>query len=314
MALPVLEKSWEFELNHRITYPGGSAEMYNATLYDWKETWKGWTVGGATVAGSSDASASWGWGTDYWTSPTFPSNNNPWIVLNLNGGGQVMITRTTTSYVSRLYFSPGGLFTGGGLNTPPTATDQRTIWDTYLFGTQTWAVDCVMQYWHSIDGDCEIMIPYLGNNQYGILMFGRLANAVENWEGGRFYLYNGVNNNLTYSTLNVGSPFRFSYGGTWYTAHGTGLGINRSVVSAYNNQAVNSFSGRSPFPRIGLASKDAGARGWHGRLVDVFWANNQAYPTGAFLEEDVDHPEFKWIQIQALALPWDGVETELVTI
>lgn len=312
MSLPVLERSWEFSLNQRYVYGGTIADLYNIALYNMKETWKGWSVGAMTVAGSSDASSSWGWtGTDYWTSPTFPSNNNPWIVLNMNGGGQILLYRTTTAYTTHGHYSPGGLYTGGGLNTVPTATDEVQMWTNYIFGTMP-ANDWIFNYWHSTDGDCEYFLAYGNDNLLGTNYMFTIYNAVENWEDQRVWSHDDTDNNQTVSRLHENQNFNFVYSGSSYAAALTTLGWQEFAVAEISQLQTNQITGKHPMIRVGLACRTVGARGWHGRVPDMYFGS-ESTANGSFIEEDVDNPQFKWIQIGVLILPWDGVETSLVT-
>jgi len=315
MALPVLEKDWEFKLNYRRVYGGDSTAHYSAFLYDMKEAWTGWGSGAMTVAGCSDAVSNVDWtGTDYWTGPTFGSNNYPWIVLNMSGGGQIMLTRNTTSYTTFGYFSPGGLYTGGALNTPPSASDERALWTNKMFGGDIATADIVWQFWHSTDGDYEIAMPFANNNQLGWLWFGRLANAVDGWEGGRFYQCDGTSNNINYTRLNFNDTCYFTYDSAWHAAYLSGLGNKTTMLGTQGIWASNQWTGKAPFCPIGFVCRNLPAKGWHGRVVDLFWANNATYTTGQFYEEDPDNPLFQFVQVECLIFPWDGVETTLVTV
>ena len=130
MALPTLEKTYEFVVNQRVDQVTYNTElsMHQKMMWDIKETLTGFTNAAWTVAGSSDGTTAGMDATDRWvayTDLTWNTGNHSWIVLTRAAGGQIVIDLDISSATPQqafIYASVSGGFTGGSISARPTAT------------------------------------------------------------------------------------------------------------------------------------------------------------------------------------------------
>lgn len=128
MTIPVLKHQWQFSINQRTVWLGGS-DNYNANVcersfvYNLKNSMKGFVSGSWSVVGSSDGTLYGLDNVDRWTSASLATTC--WIVLKqinlLDGNVQLLISRNNnTTYA---WISPRVGFSGGNATTAPTASD-----------------------------------------------------------------------------------------------------------------------------------------------------------------------------------------------
>lgn len=126
-------------INLEVLYPG--AEMGGA-LFEIKELLvsAGWSVVGSSDGSSFEFNGTTGGagtgsgGTfDLWDTFTDANGTDRWMLMEQPGGGrQYMFRRRSSTNTANFSMSPGGNFIGAGASAsvPPTASDQRFIWQT----------------------------------------------------------------------------------------------------------------------------------------------------------------------------------------
>lgn len=137
MALPTLEKSWNFTVNQATAAGASAVESGQRLVYGIISALvaSGWTVKGSSdsVSGAMDGVnriASYA----SWIGKNSDSTARSWIVLRqpLNANMELLIearapTATNPERYWRLGFSSGGTYTGGSTTARPTATDELVI-------------------------------------------------------------------------------------------------------------------------------------------------------------------------------------------
>lgn len=213
MALPSLEKTWQFDLNNRVHADSSGAfntdDFINdkrLLLYGIKEAMIGFSLNPWTVAGSSTPSAGGMDAVDRWTgtidnSVIRCSDNDSvahsWIVLeqsNVGGSGIHILLNCRGSNnadggLIDVFYSEAG-FTGGSPTARPTAVDEVQICNGSTFGIEgNWgaavadntARSFVFHVWQSDDGQCTRVLTYYNNNPLGFWIFDTVADPVTGW-------------------------------------------------------------------------------------------------------------------------------------
>lgn len=311
MALPLLDKTWNKDLNVEERTGGVHAgtDRRNVML-----TIKNKLIGMAvpwTVIGSSDGVTSNMTGTDTWTDVTKvsfgssgdpdPTANTSWIVLqqaainakfqiliaptqiNSRGGGAALIRMSPTAGFGT---ANGGTDGGVGNQNVPTATDEielnpaNTGWLDNEVTNFPALQDFILHFWQSSDGECTRIGCY---NAVGspfncnFIFFEKPKNPIVEWTDPVIASWAAAGGSvLTFA--------RFNDVDIWTRSNDPGGGEMRfyntceGSVSAMNPQnltGINQLSGDYEFYPMGLRSNTAGAQGRHGERFDIWWV-----PTG----------------------------------
>lgn len=108
-------------------------------IYQWKEFMKTFLPNGPgwTVTSSSDGTTYSGTG-DIITSYSAFDNTSAWFLIgNPNNKQQFLFQRESLNDYISLYYSRDGYFTGGGITTRPTASDEQILINNTTFGTNS---------------------------------------------------------------------------------------------------------------------------------------------------------------------------------
>ena len=306
--MPTLEKTYIYNCNRQVGDITSRSRSHDSLRWTMKDSL---VDAGCTVWGSSDAQANWGnTGEDYWTSVDPLGGrygNYAWVVLNFVGGSQILIQRGSIEYNYTFEYSPGGLYTGGGLTTKPTATDYFE-WRT---NEQIGELDAFIGYLHVVasdDGDnAWIVYSSVREMEFAWLLM-RLQDPVDNWEEPQHvHLWEGNPASLTTRDLGpgeYGGDFRYRYNGQRQGGLAT-LGVTTICYTDRAEAIEQSWSGNSPMTRCGFADIDVGSAGRHGRVAD-FYMINGIFNDGDTMEADAATPTYEWAIFGSICIPWDG--------
>jgi len=302
MALPVLEKTWQYNVNQSTTTSGVLLTDCRAAMFKIKQSLIGFT-NGWTVVNSSNASLT---GGDCWASVSdlswASSGVHSWIVLQqtgVNGSGTTQICIdlfTANAYQFYIAFSPSAGFAGGSTSARPTATDEYSTATIAWFPTS--AATSVIHATQSSTGDCTRVFVFSGGTCYGSLIMDTMYSDSPLSYKGVF----GYNTSILYANVYTNTPyFRGIFGSTKYAAY---VGVEQyqpNTVPAANAGAISDFSSAYPFCPISLHSTTIGARGRCGRLSDIFLgstsiATGSTYPSGGST----------FAQFGTFIIPWNG--------
>jgi hypothetical protein len=298
VSLPVLAKSWLFNLNHRVAAAGTAAATCQAVLRYTKNTLLGFASNAWTVIGSCNSVASGMDAVDRWITDgnlvwsASPGTVHSWIVLQqaaINPKFQLCIalnpTVSSSTGRANILISPTAGFglanggTNGSTTVRPTATDEITLvavnaaWlDGNVSGTNA---DYLVNVWQSSDGQVTRILfrsPQTASDQFrGYASFERPKNPIAAWTSpcvaGWLSSLTGA---LKYSTLNdaanlVGNKPSGGSMSLFCTTEGVNAGLGENVTT------VNDLTGGYQITPMGLLCTDAGARGRHGELFDLWF-------------------------------------------
>lgn len=313
MALPTLEKSWQFNVNQTTATSGTLATDCKSVMYKLKTSLTGFSTSPWTVVSSSDGST-YG-ASDKWTSSSTlvwnsSGNAHSWIVLQqtgINGSGTTQIcidllsSNASNTYLFSINFSPNaGFVTGGTLTARPTATDE------YSLTSQTWypntAASSVLHVQQSSTGDCTRWFVFSGGTIYSSCIIDTMySDSAMSYKGVFSYLQNPLYSNV-YTSTAIFEGFNGASGGTKFPAYVGVESISSSAVPAMNSGAISDFSGGYPICPISLHSTTAGSRGRLGRLSDIF-IGSSAIATGSGYPSSGANT---FAQFGAYVIPWNG--------
>lgn len=308
MALPSLERTWQYQVNQQVGSGGTLILDAQAQMYRLKQLLTGfasnpWTVvrsGNSTTTGTSDL----------WTGTTAlvwnsAGSAHSWIVLQQTGvtGGplQICIDLNQTSSNSNnctVVASVAG-FTGGTTTARPTATDEQVVING---GQWTWSSSgsSVFHAFMSNDGASTRVVLVVGGIVRTVFFFDTLMDtAITTRYACAVVRGDPPAHSHVYGTAAFSSKFNT----TNCTAFVGSEAYSTGLVCTANSGAVSNITGQYPITPISLHTETAGARGRLGRLADV-WFGSSGVPSGSTYPITPDDKEF--IQLGCFVFPWNG--------
>lgn len=327
MPLPVLSKTWEFDLNIAAATSTADEDDCDTTILAVKNALTNvaftnpWTVVSSSDSVTADSNDNWANIGDivHASAPTAHS----WIVLEAPVGDLQICFDTgfSSSLPERwgVYISFEDGFTGGTTTNRPTATDELEVSNvsTNIFPTSTFTskVHCSI----SDDGEQTRLFVCIAGNVTISLIAGELADTTGladptfcHW----LPVNDGTSNILDLNDLWNNQTSRFNNSGTNTLFRFTGecIQVGGADVNFQNFTgfaAANVHSGGFHLSPIGAAGSDGTA--WSGKLgniPDLWWGqdvNNTGdqYPASGTL--------YQFTQFGVFVTPWDSTNPAQVT-
>jgi hypothetical protein len=329
MALPVLDKTWQHDINQSITYTTnlGTAQ---ALMFAIKESLTGfgtlpWTVVSSSNATTASAADNWASSADLTWTYSGSGAARSWIVLKQTGiaaNFQICIhlfRNSTNSNVHQhleVVVSHNSGFTGGTTTARPTAADEVIVADFSIATTGLWGVTNgvghrlhVMQ---STDGQCTRIV--INQNNDGdptcFMIFDKPKNPVTGWTQPWVAAVIGTTTTsvCTHAQVNALSSRVFSVGASTMNLYLSAEGIIDATITETQTVA-NSLDGSWPMAPIGLYSATASNVGRHGELFDLWFGstartNGDQYPSSGTL--------YQFTQFDEIIFPWDSTNAVAV--
>lgn len=319
MALPSLQKSWQFSTNNAYTAAATVKASYEQLVYAIKVILTGFSTNPWTVVSSSNAVSAGA--ADYWTSASSVnfqnSGNRSWIVLKQTGLGSnvqlLMIYHasqaTGTGEFFQFYVSPSVGFTGGTVSVNPSASDSFLIQTNQYgtFATPGAAFAFNIHGMQSTDGEGTRLIWSSASQTCGALIIDKMQSPVTGlacpvatycpgahtratnvWENSK--IFNGANVSLRNAGLVISGFVTMQIGGT--------------NIAAYNSGVINQIANEYPLMPMGVFSTQVSSQGFHGFMVDMWnGTTNAAATNGSTYPNDTTR---QLVQFGNTVLPWDG--------
>lgn len=299
MALPILDKNWNLDLNVEMRTSGVAADDWMNILLLIKNKMIGmpspWTV-----SGSSDGVTAAMDGVDRWATTAdlnFGFNTRGWIVLRnpaISPNFEVCLYLSATNAPGRMfiYVSPVagfGVVNGGTDGTilnngQPTATDGITILNNaaWFDGTSTPNTDdYVLHFWQSLDGEVTRIKAYNitdGDNMLDVF-FEVPKNPVSGWANPSVFAWR------TGTTEINGYASLYDLASTYSSIDATAVlfmtseGFTNSAVGE-SNLGVNQLSNEWDLLPMGMACNVFPFKGRHGERYDIWW-NSEGLPNAS---------------------------------
>lgn len=306
MALPVLSKTWQFNVNNAQAALGSSGLDNRSLMLAYKNAMIGfgtnpWTVKyscSSTVAGTA------GDGVDRWATVANVVNANSgvahsWIVLaqtGLSSTFQVCIdynNGTAAASSASIIFSAAAGFTGGTTTARPTATDEQAVLSNAAWINNN--ADAAFR-WHamqSTDGQCTRIFSFIAGAIQNVLIFEKFTNAT----GGSPGATNGGALNIFLTLAN------FNNMGTWTRQNGTNVNTSMAYESVSNLSIASEVSGAFDiFPMACTSTTTVGTRGRLGTFQDI-WIGSSGVATGDSYPASGTTGQF--VQVGQIIMPWN---------
>lgn len=314
MALPTLEKTWQFNVNQAISPSDVSTDRRNL-WFKIKQTLTTFPTNPWVVVRSSDSisvSSNDLWLTEANVIQYNDANPHSWIVLQqpAMAGGNYQLCLScdgTDGQYGSIAVSPNAGFTGGSTLYRATATDEQAIVSHTCWSDLVYSGTTISHAMMSTDGLCTRMFTYSAGVCVNYFCIETLAdsplsnNSVIIWPGQNFS--NRAVNNLLSTPL-----WGLRYSGTnllCYTATECFSGV---AIPAQAAGVIHDFSGAYPITPLSVHSGTGGARGRAGRLVDL-WMGSIAIPDASNFP--VTPPDREFIQFRQFVLPWNGSSPQI---
>lgn len=321
MALPVPDKTWQYNVNQTIADQGTNLASCKRIVRTAKNSLIGfgtlpWTVRyscNATTAGTA------GDGVDRWTTDadlTFAATAHSWIVLRQTGIATnfelcIDLNNATPSLATMVVsFSAG--FTGGTTSARPTATDESVVVTGagYLPNNSASSNTSALHVMQSTDGQCTYLILCSNNVAQAFWMFQKPKNPVTGWTNPSISLVvstaNTNANNLlqaTYFNISTTNPIKgrgVSNMDIIMSAEGHGGGLLSSTANGFI--VANDLSTEFPIFPIGIFSRTTSNRGRHGQIFDM-WTGLEAINNGDTYPNDTTR---QFVTFGNFVFPWNG--------
>lgn len=319
MLLPVLEKTWQYNVNILSDVTGTDKGDMDSMVLAIKNGLKGFALFPWAVVGSSNSLAFNMAGTDLWTASADIVRDSAgaphsWIVLKqpaISASASICIDFDHTD-VGRasVIFSPAAGFTGGSTSTRPTATDEKLLMvRKFWFGTWpgTSGFPFRAHLWHSTDGQCTRVVTATSNVVRGFWLIDKPANAVAGWTNPAIGI--AVGDQFSDPVGKYTNWFNVTPGMVAAEGPITDMPLRMTTESqlAWPYPAVPQLlievSGEVGIAPIGLFHDvTVGQRGRHGHIADL-WVTSGIPITGDSFPGDGSH---ELMIFGNFVLPWNG--------
>jgi hypothetical protein len=321
MALPVLAKTWQFDVNQSVAAQGTALDTGERIMFTIKNSLLGFTTNPWICSGSSNSVAAALDGVDRIVTTANivgAAGAHSWIVLRQTGiatNYEICIDWNSSGSNSiSLVVSPSAGFTGGTTTARPTATDEMVIINqSAWFSNQD--ANHQVHVMQSTDGACTRIIVWRGGtNLCTFMLFDKPVNTVSGWTNPSISCAQSITGGsaISYSTLTAGTG-SVGRGASQFTAQWAGESFGSLLLAELTNigTVVNSFENAWSFFPIGAGSTTASNRGRHCSLADIWWKPTGISDADTF-PNDADNRQF--VAFGCLIFPWtNGTDVPLIT-
>jgi len=324
MALPALEKTYQFNVNNVIAAGADELENVRKVLLQIKNALIGFATLPWTVVGSSNAATAAMDAVDRWSVYTNLSWNTSaaarsWIVLKQTGlaANFQMLIALTSNAASNEHFcdiviSPASGFSGASTTARPTAADEVVIhsgaatqgWIGNFAGTAFTTNTHVMK---STDSKVTRWFICSAGKVVSYFAIEQAADPVTGWTVPvvvtSVVSVSTTVDHPTYANLNdlntaAAGFLATTKFGLYLTAEGFIAGMNGEQLAI----VANEISSEWMMGPVGVVSTDVGKRGRHGRLYDIWWGTT-VHENGTTFPADTSR---QFALFGDIIVPWNG--------
>lgn len=323
MALPTLEKTWQFNVNNVIPAGATALENFQKTLFKIKEILTTFPISPWVVTGSSNTVTA-GDNVDYWATyadVVWANSTYSFIALRqpglLSSGAEIAFNCASTNpgvmYVSASELGYSGMTLAGGLTNTDQIVPGLGDWlhtSGAPFGAPFQSVVHGMQ---STDGKSTRIFVCVNGIQYGGMLFEEITDPVSGMTQPWYTFVKGAAQSQNTDVFERYNLFQQNHGksrdgSTNYTQNLTVEGMDGLGTVGTVLPVINEISNEYFLAPIGVAGTTTGKRGRHGRIVDL-WEGNLSIPTGSTYPSGSSR---QFAQFGNLVFPWNG-STPVVT-
>jgi hypothetical protein len=327
MALPTIEKTWQFKPNIMIPSTGDESTNIKTMILALKNALTTFGSNPWVVTGSSNKTTAGMDGVDRWNTIAdiqyaAAGSAHSWIVLKQTGifSNFEICIDFGYAYNTKYFGFVIGLsgFTGGSTLNRPTATTQIVLDNNNDYWYPNVTDNIVLQIMQSTDGECT-RIVYLTQRIPGLFwLFDKPKNPVSGWTNPFIVAFrtgiSGLSTQCRLDTYNdnaILTSYMNSVTSKLYLAT-EGFG---SATTLENFSSINQISNEYDIYPISLVSETTGAKGRHGQIYDLWFGNISAANLGSYVDTTYpDDSTRQFWQCDDFIFPWDGTPSVPGTI
>jgi len=312
MALPPINKTWQFNVNNQLTSLGSVTHDNAQVLILIKDAMIGFGSNPWTVVASSNAVVANG--SDNWNDPTsdivFANSPTPhsWMQLRQVGidtNFEVLIETPSGEMDLTLVMSPKVGFVGGSTTVRPTASDEVILLSDTRWLDSAFTFDARVHVMQSTDGECTRVIGFASTKTGGpraIWIFDKIKDPVPGWTTPAIGSADNSTISGRYALLHDANTFTHGYQNGEFNiyltceSYGTGVGALGVLLTGPND-----IDGTYPIMAMGVHSQVSGNRGRHGTVYDLWWGLQNAPDL-----ETYGGALRSFVQFSDLIFPWNG--------
>lgn len=312
MALPVLAKTWQYNVNQTLSGTTPGEHMRNV-MFKAASTMLGFATLPWIHWGSCDgATANNNSSTNLWIDVGDVIKNSYMVLENPKNGMQVCLRLNNDNpYTVTFVVSLGGEFGSvgsGGTGTDGSTTARPTAGDEIVFlDNATFISDNVMTFrlhvQHSTDGACTRVILYRSSVPIIFWIFDEVSNPITGFARPVAGMKQSNSNvdQCTYSVWNDAANMWGRISGTNFAMYLTCEGLIAGTLGEQLTSADDDTLARPIMP-IGLASLTGSHRGRKGALYDLWWGSSSAGNGNTYPDDATK----VLAQFGHLIFPWNG--------
>jgi len=310
MALPILEKTWQYNVNQVSVTSGVAATDHINMWFLIKQTLTGFASNPWTVARSSNSVTVAN--SDLWltSANVVPGNGNrSWIVFQQSAMGtgpyQILIELYNNNGIGygNVYQSHGVGFTGGTISSRPTASDEVVITGNNAIISPNSARNLIVSCMMSSSGDSTRLLVFGSGTCQLMYLFETVSDSLLTYKG-LSYCTTGSNVPTAASHVSSSSyPWAGKRTNNYLAMLGTEVYNSSTTVVAANGGAISDITGAHAIAPLSAHSESVGSKGRIGRIADM-WLGSASIPTGSTYPVSPDDKEF--LQVNQFIFPWNG--------
>lgn len=313
MALPSLDKTWQFDVNQELISTGNITNDFRQMWLAIKNSLIGfgsnpWVVVASSDGSTADSNDNWSVTTDLnWNTA---GNPHSWMHLRQTGISAnfelIIDHNAVSSNYSHMLWSPTGFDVAGSTTNRPSSSTGAEVTVFNSSWLSSGAFDCRFHIMMSTDGQCTRFFSfqtYSNPRVASCFIIDKVKNPVTGWtvpavslydieSGNSVCDYGGLNDNVGTKGYH-GKQIDFYVASEFYYGAATGQRIT----------FPNDIDGSYPMIPAGLHSRTPGVRGRHGQFFDLWWGSTAitqyagSYPEGTGRQ---------FVHFGNLIFPWNG--------
>jgi hypothetical protein len=314
MALPTLERTWQYNVNQAIISSGIASTDLKQLILQIKNSMIGfasnpWTVVSSSTGAVVDNSDLWATISDIMV-PQSLGNPHSWIVLQQTGvtGGplQLCIDMVESYYgeMDRLIvlISPSAGFTGGTISARPTATDEAFLVNKQKWISNTGANSKVLHVTQDSSGKSTRVFVFTSSTCILHILIETLADSALPVPVNVLWGYVvDVQRTATYCYDNP--VINGYYNGTHYLSYMATEAFGSTPITNGNSGSTSNFTSTFPIVPISSYSLTGGCQGRAGRFVDLYMGSSGVLTGGTYPLTPSDKEFAQFLQF---ITPWNG--------
>jgi hypothetical protein len=235
-----------------------------------------------------------------------PPNPHSWIQLRQVGietNFEIVIETQSGTQDLTLVMSPKIGFTGGGITSRPTSSDEIILLNDDRWLSSVTTFDARFHAMQSREGDCTRIIGFVStlSGPRMLWIFDKIRNPVDGWTTPAIGSADNSSISGRYALLHDSNDYTHGYQNGPFNiymtceSYGSAVGTLGTLLTGPNN-----IDCTYPMMPIGIHSETSGNRGRHGDMYDLWWGLQNVADLETYGASRL------FVQFSDLIFPWDG--------